>query len=175
MAKKDKKVTRAAQVAVIIGSESDLPRVVPALETLEEFGVGYELRIASAHRTPEYLEEIVNKFTAEGGRVIIAAAGKAAHLPGVIASITHMPVIGIPISASLDGLDALLSIVQMPPGMPVATVGIDAAKNAALLAIQILSLDQPALTKKLKEDRQNSKKKIKMRSEEIARKGWKKL
>lgn len=175
MKKNNKKNTRPVLVEVIIGSESDLNRVVPCLETLEYFGVGYELRIASAHRTPEYLEEIVNKFTAAGGKVIIAAAGKAAHLPGVIASITHLPVIGVPISASLDGMDALLSIAQMPPGVPVAAVGIDAAKNAALLAVQILSVHQPALTKKLKEYRQMIKEKIISRSEEIARKGWKNI
>ncbi|MGE5484151.1 MAG: 5-(carboxyamino)imidazole ribonucleotide mutase [Ignavibacteriales bacterium] len=123
-----------------MGSDSDLPVMNEAAKTLESFDVGFDLHIASAHRTPGLVEDIVKQATDRGARVIIAGAGLSAHLPGVIASHTTLPVIGVPLKAgALNGVDALYSIVQMPPGIPVATVGIDAARNAALLAVQILA------------------------------------
>jgi len=145
------KKQKPAQVAVVMGSDSDLPVVTAALEQLKEFGIGYEARVISAHRTPMKAESFARDAEGNGIRVIIAAAGKAAHLGGVIAAYTTLPVIGLPIkSSTLDGLDSLLSIVQMPPGIPVATVAIDGAQNAAILAAQILALSDPALAKKLK-------------------------
>lgn len=162
-----------AQIAVILGSESDLGRMRGAIDLLDDFGVGYVLRIASAHRTPELLEQIIKDFAESGGRVVIAAAGMAAHLPGVVASKTHLPVIGVPMGATLDGMDALLSIVQMPPGVPVASVGVDAAKNAALLAAQILATSDPKMEKKVKGFRAGQKKKLAARSKELAGKSAK--
>ena len=128
------------KVAVIMGSDSDLPVLQPALDTLEQFHINYEVLVASAHRTPETVHEFAAGAAGRGVQVIIAAAGAAAHLPGVIASYTTLPVIGIPVdSTSVGGLDALLSIVQMPAGIPVATMAINGAKNAALFAVQILA------------------------------------
>lgn len=139
------------KVGIILGSKSDLPVIEKAEQQLKEFGVEYELLVASAHRTPKKVEEFVRKAEQECG-VIIAAAGMAAALPGVVAAQTILPVIGIPLySKALGGQDALFSIVQMPPGVPVATVAIDGAKNAAILAVQILSLRYPELAAKLKE------------------------
>lgn len=170
MAAKTAKVKgSAALVAVILGSESDMGRMKGALDTLDEFGIPHILRIASAHRTPKLLHEIVDSFTKGGGRVIIAAAGMAAHLPGVIASLTHLPVIGVPMSASMMGMDALLSIVQMPPGVPVATVGVDASKNAALLAAQILAAARPDVEAKVKAFREKQTKKLTARSKELSK------
>ena len=138
------------KVAIIMGSDSDLPVVTPAAETLKEFGVEICVRVLSAHRTPEQLREFASSARENGFGVMIAAAGKAAHLAGAVAANTTLPVIGIPVKAStLDGLDALLSTVQMPAGIPVATVAIDGAKNAALLALQILAVEDAALAKKL--------------------------
>ncbi len=135
-----------ASVRIIIGSKSDEEKLTPALEVLSQFGVGYDFYISSAHRNPENTVKLAKHAAAEGIKVIIAAAGMAAHLPGVIAAHTTLPVIGIPIaSGALNGVDALYSIVQMPPGVPVATVGINGAKNAALLAVQILALQEPEL------------------------------
>jgi 5-(carboxyamino)imidazole ribonucleotide mutase len=129
------------KVSVIMGSDSDLPVMEKAINTLKEFNVPFEVRIISAHRSPTILQEFISNAQARNVAVIIAGAGGSAHLPGVIASYTTLPVIGVPIkSKSLNGLDSLLSIVQMPSGVPVATVAIDGAKNAALLAIQILSV-----------------------------------
>jgi len=139
------------KVAVIMGSDSDFPIVNEALKTLKDFGVEFEAHIMSAHRTPELAAEFSANAEKNGFGVIIAAAGKAAHLAGVLAAHTVIPVIGIPIkSSTLDGLDALLATVQMPSGIPVATVAIDGAKNAALLAIQILALGDECLSVKLK-------------------------
>ena len=133
-------------VRVVLGSKSDLAACEPAKQVLEEFGVGYDFYVSSAHRAPERTAALAKNAAAEGVKVIIAAAGMAAHLPGVLASHTVLPVIGIPLaSGGLGGLDALLSVAQMPPGVPVACVAVGAAKNAALLAIQILALDDPAL------------------------------
>lgn len=136
-------------VGIIMGSKSDKPVVELARETLKQFGIPYEVKVMSAHRTPKQVQAYAKGATKRNVQVIIAAAGKAAHLPGVIASLTTIPVIGIPIKTSdLAGLDSLLSIVQMPTGVPVATVAINGAKNAALLAIQILSLKYPQIKKK---------------------------
>ncbi len=138
------------KVAVIMGSDSDLPVVEKAISTLKEYGVPTEVHVYSAHRTPEEARAFSASARANGFGVIIAAAGKAAHLAGALAANTTLPVIGIPVKASvLDGMDALLSTVQMPAGIPVATVAIDGAANAALLAIEILSVSDDALAAKL--------------------------
>lgn len=138
------------KVAVIMGSDSDLPIVKEAIIQLKALNIPWEAHVMSAHRTPEAAAEFSSKAAENGFGVIIAAAGKAAHLGGVLAANTTLPVIGIPIkSSTLDGLDALLATVQMPAGIPVATVAIDGAKNAALLAAQMLALSDPDLAKKL--------------------------
>lgn len=138
------------KVAVIMGSDSDLPVVKAAIDTCKEFGVPVEAHVMSAHRTPEQACSFAKEARANGFGAIIAAAGKAAHLAGVLAAHTTLPVIGIPVkSSTLDGLDALFATVQMPSGIPVATVAIDGAKNAALLAIQILAVSDPELAGKL--------------------------
>lgn len=138
------------KAAIIMGSDSDLPVVKDAIETLKEFEVPFEVHVYSAHRTPEEAKNFAASARDEGFGVIIAAAGKAAHLAGALAANTTLPVVGIPVkSSALDGMDALLSTVQMPPGIPVATVGINGAKNAALLAVQMLSLESEKLSKAL--------------------------
>ncbi|WP_048197516.1 5-(carboxyamino)imidazole ribonucleotide mutase [Methanocaldococcus sp. FS406-22] len=144
-------------ICIIMGSESDIKIAEKAVNVLKEFGVEFEVRVASAHRTPELVEEIVKNSKAD---VFIAIAGLAAHLPGVIASLTTKPVIAVPVDAKLDGLDALLSSVQMPPGIPVATVGIDRGENAAILALEILGLKDENIAKKLVEYREKMKKKV---------------
>ena len=142
------------KVAVIMGSDSDLPVVEKAIDTLREFGIPYEVHVYSAHRTPNEVREFVSSASENGFGVIIAAAGMAAHLAGAVAANTVLPVIGIPVSSKkLDGMDALLSTVQMPSGIPVATVAVDGAANAALLAIQILSVSDDELAKKLDDAR----------------------
>ena len=128
------------QVSIIMGSVSDLPVMNKAAQFLDEMEIPFEMNALSAHRTPEEVERFARGAEGRGIRVIIAAAGMAAHLCGVIASMTTLPVVGVPIAASLDGIDALLAIVQMPPGIPVATVGINGAQNAAILAAQMLAL-----------------------------------
>ncbi|MBW6513863.1 MAG: 5-(carboxyamino)imidazole ribonucleotide mutase [Candidatus Syntrophosphaera sp.] len=139
-------------VRVFLGSKSDLASCEPVKQVLEEFGVAYDFHVSSAHRQPANTVLLAQAAEAEGVKVIIAAAGMAAHLPGVIASQTILPVIGIPLaSGGLGGLDALLSIAQMPPGVPVASVAIGGAKNAALLAIQILALQDADLREKLRD------------------------
>ncbi len=138
------------KAAVIMGSDSDLKVVRKAFEVFDEFGVPFEAHVFSAHRTPDKVREFCLSARENGFSVIIAAAGKAAHLAGAVAAATALPVIGLPIASSqLDGLDALLSTVQMPPGVPVATVGIDAAKNAALLAVEIMAVCDCGLYEKL--------------------------
>lgn len=140
------------KVAIIMGSDSDLPVVKKAAEELTSFGVPYEMHIMSAHRSPEAAHAFAASAKDNGFGVIIAAAGMAAHLAGVLAASTTLPVIGIPMkSAALDGLDALLATVMMPSGIPVATVAIDGAKNAAVLAVQMLALSEPTLADKLAE------------------------
>lgn len=140
------------KIAIIMGSDSDLPAVAPAKKRLESLGIPMEAHIISAHRTPEAAAEFSKNARKNGFGAIIAAAGKAAHLAGALAANTTLPVIGIPIkSSTLDGLDALLSTVQMPSGVPVATVAIDGADNAALLAAQILAVEDGALAEKLQQ------------------------
>ena len=137
------------QVGIIMGSDSDLPIMEEAIKILKEFNVGYEVKVLSAHRTPNQHAEYSRSAVNRGLKVIIAAAGGAAHLPGVTAAQTTLPVIGVPIKGqSLEGMDSLLSIVQMPPGIPVATVAINGAKNAALLAISILCVDNSVFHQK---------------------------
>ncbi len=139
------------KVAVVMGSDSDLPIVEKAIVLLDRFGIEREVRVISAHRTPHAAAQLAKDAEREGIEVIIAAAGKAAHLPGVMAAFTTVPVIGIPIkSSTMDGLDSLLSIVQMPSGIPVATVAINGSENAALLAVQMLALKYPQLALSLK-------------------------
>lgn len=148
------------KVAVIMGSDSDLPVVEKAVNTLLYYGVDYEVHVFSAHRTPEEARAFAMGARDADFGVVIAAAGKAAHLAGALAANTTLPVIGIPVKSSLDGMDALLATVQMPSGIPVATVAIDGAVNAALLAIQILSITDESLARKLGEARETAKKKI---------------
>lgn len=139
------------KAAIVMGSKSDYPVVQKAEAILKDFGVEYETRIISAHRTPRVAEEFASTAEEKGIEVIIAAAGKAAHLAGVLAAGTALPIIGIPMkSSTMDGLDSLLSVVQMPKGVPVATVAIDGAENSALLAIQMLSIKYPELREKMK-------------------------
>ena len=138
------------KVAVIMGSDSDLPVVEKAFPVLREYGVEFEAHVFSAHRSPDQVRDLVSSARNNGFGVIIAAAGMAAHLAGSVAAHTTLPVIGIPVkSAVLDGMDALLATVQMTPGMPVATVAVDGAYNAALLAVQILGVEDPAIADKL--------------------------
>lgn len=156
------------KVAVIMGSDSDLPIVQKAVDTLRDFDVPFEVHVFSAHRTPEQAKEFSLNADKNGFGVIIAAAGKAAHLAGAMAANTVLPIIGIPIkSSTLDGLDALLSTVQMPSGMPVATVAIDGAQNAALLAIQMLAISDPQLHDKLSEFRSKATQKVLDKNSEI--------
>ena len=149
------------KVAVIMGSASDWDVMSPCCETLEQFGIAYEKRVLSAHRNPGPLAEYVASLKDKGCEVVIAGAGGAAHLPGVIAALTTLPVIGIPVkSKALNGLDSLLSIVQMPSGIPVATMAIDGAKNAALYAVSILALANCTHSQKLQEFRQQQSQKV---------------
>lgn len=147
------------RVAIVMGSGSDRPVMAKAEEILDRFGVGYETRVLSAHKTPDEAIAFAHGAAAAGFGVIIAGAGKAAHLGGVMAAKSLLPVIGVPIAASLDGMDALLATVQMPTGIPVATVAIDGAANAALLAIQILATADPTLRDKLAEYRDDLRRK----------------
>ncbi len=159
------------KVAVIMGSDSDFPTVSGAVKTLNAYGVPFEVHIMSAHRTPEKAAEFSSKARENGFGVIIAAAGKAAHLAGVLAAHTTIPVIGIPIkSSTLDGLDALLATVQMPKGIPVATVAIDGADNAAILAVQMLALSDERLAAKLAEDKTVMKDGVAAKDEAIQQK-----
>ena len=149
---------RNAKVGIIMGSDSDFPLMKKTVEVLEEFGIAYEVKVSSAHRTPEDTLEYAKTAVDRGLKVIIAGAGAAAHLPGVIAAETTLPVIGVPINATaLNGMDALYAIVQMPSGVPVASVGIDATKNAGLLAVQILATADDELRKKMVEYKENMK------------------
>ena len=147
-------------VSIIMGSTSDLPVMEKAAKLLDEMQVPFEMNALSAHRTPEAVEEFAKNAAGRGIKVIIAAAGMAAALPGVIAASTTLPVIGVPINSTLDGMDALLAIVQMPPGIPVATVAIDGGVNAALLAIQMLAIEDASLAEKLQAKRDADAKKV---------------
>lgn len=156
------------KVIIVMGSDSDLQVMEGAVRTLRKFGVPFDVRIVSAHRTPSAAEELSKTAEEKGYGVIIAGAGKAAHLAGVLAANTILPVIGVPIKSSfMDGLDSLLSTVQMPSGVPVATVAINGAENAALLAVQILSGSEPALVEALHEYKTAMEKKILDKDENI--------
>ena len=157
------------KVALIMGSNSDWPVLEPAEKTLKDFGVEVEVVVASAHRTPELVKEFAAGARDRGVEVIIAAAGAAAHLGGVIASYTTLPVIGVPINATaLNGVDALLSFVQMPSGIPVATMANNGAKNAALFAVQILAEKYPELVEKLAAHRKQMQEEVKAKGEKLA-------
>lgn len=159
------------KVAIIMGSDSDWPVLEPAVAQLNEFDIETELLVASAHRTPAKVHQFVAGARDRGVRVIIAAAGAAAHLPGVIASFTTLPVIGIPVNATpLGGMDALLSIVQMPAGIPVATMAINGAKNAALFAAQILAVQQEGLAAKLTAHREQMAAEVEKKDARLAEK-----
>ena len=156
------------KVAVIMGSDSDLPDISPAISQLKAFGIPFEARVISAHRTPYEAEQFAQNARDNGFGVIIAAAGKAAHLAGVIAAYTNLPVIGLPIkSSTMDGLDSLLSIVQMPSGVPVATVAIGGAQNAALLAAQILGVTDETIAEKLSAFKADMAEKIRAKDRDI--------
>ena len=156
-----------AQVSIIMGSTSDLPIMEKAAKVLNSFKIPFEIHALSAHRTPEAVEEFAKNAESKGIKVIIAAAGMAAHLPGVIASMTTLPIIGVPINASLDGMDALLAIVQMPPGIPVATVGINAAENAGILAAQFIAQSDTRVSEELKKYKLSLKEKIEKANTEL--------
>ncbi len=149
-----------AIVSIIMGSTSDLPVMEKAARVLDDFEIPFEMNALSAHRTPGEVEKFAKNAQKNGIKVIIAAAGMAAHLPGVIASMTTLPVIGVPVNASLEGMDALLAVVQMPPGIPVATVGIDGAQNAGILAAQILASGDEQISAKLRVYKESLKDKI---------------
>jgi 5-(carboxyamino)imidazole ribonucleotide mutase len=155
-------------VSIIMGSTSDLPIMEKAAAFFDEFEIPFEIHALSAHRTPAEVEQFAKNARARGIEVIIAAAGMAAHLPGVIASMTTLPIIGVPIKASLDGLDALLSIVQMPPGIPVATVGINGSVNAAILAAQMLAVKDEKVREKLAGYKETMKEKIVQANRELS-------
>ena len=160
-------------VSIIMGSTSDLPVMEKAAAFLDEMEIPFEMHALSAHRTPEAVEKFAKGAEQRGIKVIIAAAGMAAHLCGVIASMTTVPVIGVPINASLDGMDALLAIVQMPPGIPVATVGINGALNSAILAMQILATGDSDLQKKLADYKVGLKNKIVKANDELKKVSYK--
>ena len=155
-------------VSIIMGSTSDLPVMEKACQLLNDMQVPFEVNALSAHRTPEAVETFAKNAKGRGIRVIIAAAGMAAALPGVIAAQTTLPVIGVPIKGMLDGLDALLSIVQMPPGIPVATTGVNGAQNAAILACEMLALGDEALAQRLADYKEGLKSKIEKANKELS-------
>lgn len=158
-----------AEVAIIMGSQSDLPIMKDAAEILKTLGVRFELTIVSAHRTPDRLFEFSRSASSKGLKVIIAGAGGAAHLPGMVASLTHLPVIGVPVksSNSIDGWDSVLSILQMPNGIPVATVALNAAKNAGILAAQILATNNEELTQNLINYKEELKRKVEESADDV--------
>jgi 5-(carboxyamino)imidazole ribonucleotide mutase len=162
-------------IGIIMGSQSDLPVMREAAEILEELGVNYELTIVSAHRTPMRMVEYATTARTRGIQVIIAGAGGAAHLPGMVASLTSLPVIGVPVksSNSIDGWDSVLSILQMPSGVPVATVALNGAKNAGILAAQIIGTSQPQIGEKLDLYKNQLKEKVESAAKSLDLKGWK--
>lgn len=160
-------------VGIVMGSDSDLKIMKEAALILEKFGVPYEMSVVSAHRTPDRAFEYAKSAEERGIEVIIAGAGGAAHLPGVMAAMFHLPVIGVPIKgSSLEGLDSLLSIVQMPKGIPVATVAVNNAQNAGILAVQILAVKYSELREKLKDFKEKMKEEVKAKSEKLERLGY---
>lgn len=159
------------KVCIVMGSDSDLKVMEGCIDKLEAFGVPFDVRVISAHRTPAAAEALAKNAAADGYGVIIAAAGKAAHLGGVLAAYTTLPVIGVPIKSSfMDGLDSLLSMVQMPSGIPVATVAVNGAENAAILAVQMLALGEPVLTEKLAQFKADMQAKVEAKDEKIRQK-----
>tara|TARA_B100001750_G_C15483038_1_gene586681 strand:- start:1280 stop:1786 length:507 start_codon:yes stop_codon:yes gene_type:complete len=160
-------------VSIIMGSTSDYPVMEKAANFLNEMEIPFEINALSAHRTPEEVEKFAKNASSNGIKVIIAGAGMAAHLPGVVAAMTPIPVIGVPIKASLDGLDSLLAVVQMPPGIPVATVAINGALNAGILAAQMLSTNNPDIFKKTIIYKENLKGKIVKANKELSSKDFK--
>ena len=168
-------ISKNPQVGIIMGSDSDLEVFSEAAKVLEEFGVAYDMTVGSAHRSPERVQKYSSSALGRGIKVLIAGAGGAAHLAGVIAAHTTLPVIGLPVKAkSLDGLDSLLSTVQMPPGIPVATVGINAGKNAGLLAVQILALSDTLLQDKLSAYKKKMSAEQEKKREKLSEVGYKK-
>jgi 5-(carboxyamino)imidazole ribonucleotide mutase len=162
------------EVAIIMGSDSDLTIMKDAAQILEDFDISYDLTIVSAHRTPKRMVQYATEAGQKGIKVIIAGAGGSAHLPGMIASLTSLPVIGVPIRGnSLDGLDSLLSIVQMPPGVPVATVAINGGKNAAILACQILGIENKTIFEKIEKYKLELKDKVLTKASKLEKTGWK--
>jgi len=154
-------------VSIIMGSTSDLPVMEKTADILNSFQIPFEMNALSAHRTPDEVEKFAKNAAGRGIKVIIAAAGMAAHLPGVIAAMTPLPVIGVPIKASLEGLDSIFSILQMPPGIPVATVGVNAAQNAGILAAQIIATGDKNVMKEVVKYKESLKKKIVQANEEL--------
>lgn len=161
-------------VGILMGSDSDLKVMREAAKVLEEFGVPFEITVCSAHRTPDRAHEYATTAITRGLKVIIAGAGGAAHLAGVLAAFTTLPVIGVPIKSALDGVDSLLSTMQMPPGIPVATVAIDGAKNAGLLAVQILATSDEKLMQKLVDYKKQMAAAINGKAEKLEKEGYKK-
>ena len=155
-------MSKKIDIQIIIGSKSDESKVKPALDILSEFGMAFDFKVASAHRSPSYVEEIIDNAVNQGVKIFITGAGMANHLSGTVASRTTLPVIGIPFSGGVsNSMDSLLSTVQMPPGVPVATVAVDGAKNAAILALEILSIENKEMQKKLIAYRHKEAEKIK--------------
>ena len=162
-------------VAIIMGSDSDLSIMQDAAKILDEFKIPYELTVVSAHRTPDRLSQYAKSLIANGIKVVIAGAGGAAHAPGMVAAFTSLPVIGVPIKAkAMEGLDSLLSIVQMPPGIPVATVGVNAAKNAGILAAQIIGISDNDVQKKVDQYKEGLKKSVIEKAEKLEKIGYQK-
>jgi 5-(carboxyamino)imidazole ribonucleotide mutase len=161
-------------VGIIMGSQSDLKIMKEAAEVLEELNITYEITVVSAHRTPLRMVEYATEARAKGIKVIVAGAGGAAHLPGMVASITSLPVIGVPIksSNSMDGWDSVLSILQMPSGVPVGTVALNGARNAGILAAQIIGASDKAVAKKLDQFKKELKAKVEAAAKSIEKKGW---
>lgn len=168
-------MSKKPQVAIIMGSQSDLNIMGLAADALEQFGIPFEVTVVSAHRTPKRMYDYASSALKRGLKVIIAGAGGAAHLPGMVASITTLPVIGVPVKShnSLEGLDSLLSIVQMPDGIPVATVAVNGAKNAGILAAEIIALSDKKVADKLKTHKLTLRLKVEASVNNIARKGFK--
>ncbi|MBY0376691.1 5-(carboxyamino)imidazole ribonucleotide mutase [Patescibacteria group bacterium] len=168
-------MAKNTKILIIMGSDSDLPVMSEAAKVLEEFGVDYGMSVVSAHRTPDDLYKYATNAEKNGVEVIIAGAGGSAHLPGMTAAMTVLPVIGVPVKTkTMDGLDSVLSIVQMPPGVPVATVAINGAKNAGLLAIQILALHDKNLNKKISDFKKKMNTEVKVKAKKLSKMGYKK-
>lgn len=163
-----------AEIAIIMGSQSDLKVMAEAAKVLEELQIPFDITVVSAHRTPERMYDFAREARDQGIKVIIAAAGGAAHLPGMVASLTSLPVIGVPIKSrnSLDGWDSVLSILQMPAGVPVATVALDGARNSGILAAQILGTHQPQIARRLDEFKEKLKEKITKSAQDLEQNGY---